>query len=161
MKRQKQMQKAFGINEFGQPDLPAKISNVQISRITYGAERGCSRCFPHGFETNNSTIVKRQRNWKRFRRTRWKRPKKKGRSAPAFFFASSVIVIPIGSFTLIFARAVFVFAPRSIGLIIKFQLCGIIHPTSAKYIKYHYCEKLLNLLRVFESTDIDTPNKFS
>lgn len=72
MKRQKQMQKAFGINEFGQPDLPAKISNVQISRITYGAERGCSRCFPHGFETNNSTIANRQRNWKCFRNAKWK-----------------------------------------------------------------------------------------
>lgn len=28
------MQKAFGINEFGQADLPVKISNVQISRVT-------------------------------------------------------------------------------------------------------------------------------
>lgn len=85
MKKQKQMQKAFGINEFGQADLPVKISNVQISRITYGPERGCSWCFPHGFETSNSTISNRQRNWKRFRRTRWKSSKKKGRTASAFF----------------------------------------------------------------------------
>lgn len=72
MKRQKQMQKAFGINEFGQADLPVKISNVQISRIVNGAERGCSWCFPHGFETNNSTISNRQRNWKCFRKKKRK-----------------------------------------------------------------------------------------
>jgi hypothetical protein len=73
MKRQKQMRKAFGINEFGLIDFPVKISNVQISRIVYGNERGCSRCFPHGWETSNSTMfVNRQRNWKRFRKTRWK-----------------------------------------------------------------------------------------
>lgn len=45
MKKQKQMQKAFGINEFGLVDFPVKISNVQVSRIVYGNERGCSRCF--------------------------------------------------------------------------------------------------------------------
>lgn len=52
MKRQKQMQKAFGINEFGLVDFPVKISNVQVSRIVYGNERGCSWCFPHGWETD-------------------------------------------------------------------------------------------------------------
>lgn len=72
MKKQKRMQKAFGVNEFGQTDLPVKISNVQISRIVYGNEMGCSYCFPHGFETSNSKIRNRQRNWKRFRKTKWK-----------------------------------------------------------------------------------------
>jgi hypothetical protein len=72
MKRKKRMQKAFGVNEFGQIDLPVKISNVRISRIVYGNETGCSRCFPHGYETINSTISNTQRSWKRFRRTRWK-----------------------------------------------------------------------------------------
>jgi hypothetical protein len=72
MKRQKQMQKAFGINELGLVDFPVKISNIQVSRIVYGNDRGCSWCFPHGFETNNSTISNRQRSWKCFRRTRWK-----------------------------------------------------------------------------------------
>ena len=72
MKKQKRMRKAFGINEFGLVDFPVKISNVRVSRIIYGNERGCSWCFPHGWETNNSTIVNRQRNWKRFRKTRWK-----------------------------------------------------------------------------------------
>src|SRR5687768_13851441 len=88
MKRQKQMQKAFGINEFGLIDSPGKISNVQFSRIVYGNERGCSRCFPHGRETDNSTVVKRQRTWKRFRKTRWK-SKRRGRIDPAFFFLVS------------------------------------------------------------------------
>jgi len=84
MKRQKQMQKAFGTNEFGLIDFPAKVSNVQLSRIVY-CKKECSICFPHGWETNNSTrITNRQRNWKRFRKARWNL-KKKGRIAPAFF----------------------------------------------------------------------------
>jgi hypothetical protein len=89
MKRQKQMQKAFGINEFGLVDFPVEISNVQVSRIVYGNERGCSWCFPHGWETDNSTVSNRQRNWKRFRKKRWKAIKKKGRKIPAFCFIVS------------------------------------------------------------------------
>lgn len=76
MKRQKQMRKAFGNNEFGQADLPVKISNVQLSRITNGNERGCSWCFPHGFETNNSTVANRQHNWS-VSKTRWKPARKR------------------------------------------------------------------------------------
>jgi hypothetical protein len=73
MKRQRQMQKAFGVNEFGLVDFPVKISNIRISRIIYGNERGCSWCFPHGWETDNSTMfINSQRNWKCFRRTKWK-----------------------------------------------------------------------------------------
>lgn len=72
MKKQRQMQKAFGINESGLIDFPDKISNVRISRIVYGNERACSWCFSHGFENNNSTISNRQRNWKCFRKTQWR-----------------------------------------------------------------------------------------
>lgn len=73
MKHQKRMKKAFGSNEFGLVDFPIKISNVQISRISYGNEMGCSRCFPHGWETVNSTWFRnKQRNWKCFRKTKWK-----------------------------------------------------------------------------------------
>jgi hypothetical protein len=67
------MQKAFGVNEFGLIDFPAKMSNVQVSRIEY-CKKECSVCFPHGWETSNSKrITNRQRNWKRFRKARWKK----------------------------------------------------------------------------------------
>ena len=72
MKRKKQLQKAFGLlEEWEFICFPAKISNVQISRLIYG-KRECSFCFPHGWETSNSTLNNRQRNWKRFRKKRWK-----------------------------------------------------------------------------------------
>lgn len=89
MKRQKQMQKAFGINEFGFVDFPAKISNVQVSRVEY-CKRECSFCFPHGWETSNSTrITNRQRSWKRFRKTRWKTSKEKaGMFQPFLLFGA-------------------------------------------------------------------------
>ena len=81
MKKQKQMQKAFGTNEFGFIDFPVKISNVQVSRIVY-CKKECSFCFPHGWETSNSTrITNRQRNWKRFRKARWN-PSEKERERP-------------------------------------------------------------------------------
>lgn len=72
MKRKKRFAKVFGVNEHGFADFPPKFSNVQISRILYGNLLGCSYCFPHGWETSNSTISKRQRNWKKFRKTKWK-----------------------------------------------------------------------------------------
>ena len=72
MKGQKRMRDAFGDNEIGQPDLPVKISNVQIARMIVGEKSGCSRCFPHGYEVSNSTISNSQRNWKRYRKTRWR-----------------------------------------------------------------------------------------
>ncbi len=68
----KKLKKAFGLDEFGIINFPNKISNVVIARLLYGEGRGCSWCFPHGFETNNSTISNRQRNWKKFRKTKWK-----------------------------------------------------------------------------------------
>ncbi|AYN00014.1 phosphate ABC transporter substrate-binding protein [Chryseobacterium sp. 3008163] len=71
----KALKKSFGINEYRLIDFPKKISNVQISRILYGDEMGCSRCFPHGYETINSKEIKFQRNWKKYRKTQWKNKK--------------------------------------------------------------------------------------
>lgn len=72
MNRLKQMQKAFGVDEFVHFNFPIKISNVRLARLLYGNKSGCSYCFPHGYETVNSTVANRQRNWKRFRKTKWK-----------------------------------------------------------------------------------------
>jgi hypothetical protein len=69
MKKVKCLKKAFGVNEWGLVDYPTKTSNVKIERVRY---RGCPWCFPHGYETTNSTINNRQKNWKKFRKTRWK-----------------------------------------------------------------------------------------
>jgi CRISPR/Cas system-associated exonuclease Cas4 (RecB family) len=71
MKREKQLKKAFGVNEFGVINIPKKISNVQISRLMH-CKKECSYCFPHGWEMSNSTMNNRQRNWKNHRNTRWK-----------------------------------------------------------------------------------------
>ncbi|PTT72341.1 MULTISPECIES: phosphate ABC transporter substrate-binding protein [unclassified Chryseobacterium] len=75
MKKFKTFKKSFGINECELIDFPKKISNVQISRILYGNEMGCSYCFPHGYETINSKEIKFQRNWKKYRKTQWKTKK--------------------------------------------------------------------------------------
>ena len=71
MKREQQFEKAFGLNEFGVADMPKKVSNMQISRLVY-CKKECSYCFPHGWETSNSTLKNNQRSWKQFRKTRWK-----------------------------------------------------------------------------------------
>ena len=72
MKKEKRLKKIFGVNEAEVADLPGKISGTTVSRILVGEESGCSRCFPHGFETANSHINNRQRNWKNHRKTQWK-----------------------------------------------------------------------------------------
>jgi hypothetical protein len=74
------VKKVFGTTEEGLPDTPRKISNVQLSRIEHGAERGCSFCFPHGSETTNSTARKKRRSWKHHRKTKF-RTKKSSRDA--------------------------------------------------------------------------------
>ena len=71
MKRERQFQKAFGLNQFGITDMPTKISNVQLSRLVY-CKKECTYCFPHGWEVSNSTFNNNQRCWKKFRKTRWK-----------------------------------------------------------------------------------------
>ncbi|WP_415325716.1 phosphate ABC transporter substrate-binding protein [Chryseobacterium sp. MMS23-Vi53] len=75
MKIFKSLKQAFGINEYRLIDFPKKISNVQVSRIIYGIDMGCSYCFPHGIETINSKEIKFQRNWKKYRKTQWKTKK--------------------------------------------------------------------------------------
>ncbi|AYZ10734.1 phosphate ABC transporter substrate-binding protein [Chryseobacterium arthrosphaerae] len=75
MKKIKTLKQIFGINEYGLIDFPAKISGTQISRLMYGNEMGCSHCFPHGIEVINAKHLKFQRNWKKYRKTRWKNKK--------------------------------------------------------------------------------------
>ncbi len=72
MKYYKALRKTFGINEFGMIDYPIKISNVKVSRVLNGINRGCPYCFPHGFETNNAKHCKYQRCWKKYRKTQYK-----------------------------------------------------------------------------------------
>lgn len=76
MKKEWLYKKVFGINEWGMADYPVKISGTQVSRVINGDAMGCSWCFPHGYETGNSTIANRQRNWKKFRKPQWKVKKK-------------------------------------------------------------------------------------
>ena len=72
MKEKKGAIQAFRFNDYGLVDYPKKISNVQIARIFHGEERGCDRCFPHGFETDNSSISKNKKNWKFYRKHQWR-----------------------------------------------------------------------------------------
>lgn len=73
MKKQKRLGRAFGYNEFGMLEIPVKISNIIISRIlNFENCGGCSYCFPHGPELENATVLNNQRNWKKFRKTKWK-----------------------------------------------------------------------------------------
>jgi hypothetical protein len=72
MKNIKRLKKAFGVDEYDQPCLPPKFSNIKISRIFHGEEMGCSYCFPHGHETVNSKYHKNRNNWKYHRKTQWR-----------------------------------------------------------------------------------------
>jgi hypothetical protein len=69
MKLVAEYKKAFGLDEYGHIDFPVKVSNVKLSRIVH---QGYSYCFPHGYDTENSTIDNRQRNWKKYRKTKYK-----------------------------------------------------------------------------------------
>ncbi len=73
-KKEFRLGKAFGYYYEGIVDIPVKFSNVKISRIQNFIEvGGCPYCFPHGIETPNSTMDKRRNNnWKRYRKTKWK-----------------------------------------------------------------------------------------
>ena len=91
MNKKKQMQKAFGVDEFDYFNFPIKISNVRLARLLYGNKSGCSYCFPHGYETVNSTVANRQRNWKKFRKTKWKSVvHEKAPTSGAFAFIVSI-----------------------------------------------------------------------
>jgi hypothetical protein len=76
-KGRSRVKKVVGVTAEGLPDTPTKMSNVKLSRIVHGDARGCSRCFPHGGETVNSTVGKNRRSWKYHRKTRY-RPKISG-----------------------------------------------------------------------------------
>jgi hypothetical protein len=71
MKRVKRLIEAFGRNEADLPDFPRKISGIAVSRIIVGNSNGCSRCFPHGYETINSRLENVERSWKRQRKNQW------------------------------------------------------------------------------------------
>jgi len=72
MKKENRLIKSFGKNEAGKASMPRKISGTFVSRIVFGEEMGCDWCFPQGYETVNSHIRNRQRNWKKHRKTKWK-----------------------------------------------------------------------------------------
>ncbi len=73
LNRRNKLKKAFGKGEINLAAIPKKISNVKISRVLNAEERGgCTRCFPHGFETTNATIKKNKRSWKNRRRKQYK-----------------------------------------------------------------------------------------
>ncbi len=73
-KNEFRLKKAFGYYYPGLVDIPKKYNNVRISRFqNYTKTGGCNYCFPHGRETYNSTMSKEHnKNWKKFRKTRWK-----------------------------------------------------------------------------------------
>jgi len=71
-KRHVRLRKIFGVDEYGFPDIPKRISNVLIARIIHHEERGgCSICFPHGIDTTNATWKKNRQSWKNHRRTQY------------------------------------------------------------------------------------------
>jgi hypothetical protein len=74
-KGRNKIKKVLGKTAEGLEDTPRKISNVKLSRIEHGEARGCSFCFPHGIETDNSATRKTRRSWKNNRKTKY-RPKK-------------------------------------------------------------------------------------
>lgn len=72
MKYRKRFRRAFGDDE-GLPDLPTKVGNVAISRlVNFRTNGGCSLCYPHGFETPNSTWAKNTKSWKHHRATQYR-----------------------------------------------------------------------------------------
>ena len=64
MKEKKVFIRAFGLNDFGLADFPKKVSNIRISRLEFGRSMGCPWCFPHGYDTINSTSSKNRKSWK-------------------------------------------------------------------------------------------------
>jgi hypothetical protein len=73
-KSRKTLTLAFGEDEYGLTALPAKVGNRRVARLLFCRVRGgCSHCFPHGFETTNSTGSKNRRSWKHYRKTHFRR----------------------------------------------------------------------------------------
>lgn len=77
IKRKKLLNRLFGTNEYGFPDLPIKISGRQISRALIGDFMGCSYCFPHNMETINNKWMKDLKCWKRYYKYQWNKNQKK------------------------------------------------------------------------------------
>ena len=73
-KGRRRVKKVLGTTAEGLPDTPKKVGSIKLSRIEHGEESGCSRCFPHGIDTGNSTASKNRRSWKNNRKTKY-RPK--------------------------------------------------------------------------------------
>lgn len=74
MKTEVALKKAYGVDEFGFANVSGKIGNVKVSRLANVEDRGgCTYCFPHGFETNNSHLKNNQRSWKKHRINQWKK----------------------------------------------------------------------------------------
>lgn len=70
----RELARAYGLTDEGMIDLPRKCSNVRIARVLHMRDRGgCPFCFPHGFETTNSTYEKNRRSWKYHRREQYRR----------------------------------------------------------------------------------------
>lgn len=73
MKTCAKLRKSFGVDpDTGFDLLSGKVSGTKVSRELLYRIVGCSRCFPHGYETINSTYKNSQRNWKRWRKTQYK-----------------------------------------------------------------------------------------
>lgn len=73
MKTEKAMQRAFGTDEYGFANIRGKVGNVKVSRFHNAQARGgCTICFPHGCDTNNSHDKNSQKNWKKHRANQWK-----------------------------------------------------------------------------------------
>jgi hypothetical protein len=73
IKRKRQLSYKFGLDEYKFPDLPKKISGIQISRLLVGKSMGCIFCFPHRQETRNAKWKKYQRCWKKYRKYQYKK----------------------------------------------------------------------------------------
>ena len=72
MKELKLLHDYYGTNEFGFPDFPIKVSGTMIRRIKLINKGYCPYCFPHGYETPNNRYSKRQKSWKKHRKTQYK-----------------------------------------------------------------------------------------
>ena len=69
-KNKRELDKAYGVDEWGFPDLPTKVSGVRISRLTVGGSMGCPWYFPHGNYTYNHR--RGGKCWKDYRSHQWK-----------------------------------------------------------------------------------------
>lgn len=65
------LRRAFGVNECGEVDLPAKVGGTFVSRLLVGEIMGCGYCFPHGNETYNNRYTQPRRSWKTKRKTQY------------------------------------------------------------------------------------------